>query len=88
MGIAGRAIATMIASSGLNDVLRIYNTTQADRVAFNLAFIGADFDGVLNTPFEQSYMRALYAYGHARGRAGNAWVSTPPFLVADPAAAS
>ncbi len=87
MGIAGRAISTMIATSGINDVLRIYNTTQMDEVGFQLAFIGADFDGVLNTPFEQSYMRALYAYGQARGRAENAWVQAPPFLTAgEPAA--
>ncbi|PWS35727.1 patatin [Falsiroseomonas bella] len=88
MGIAGRAISTMIATSGLNDVLRIYNTTQMDRVGFQLAFIGPEFDGVLTSPFEQSYMRALYAYGLARGRTGQAaWVSAPPFLSAEPGAA-
>ena len=43
MGIAGRAIATMITVSGLNDVLRIYNTTQHDGIGFNLAYIGPDF---------------------------------------------
>jgi hypothetical protein len=87
MGIAGRAIATMISISGLNDVLRIYNTAQMDHVDFNLTFIGSEFDGVLASPFEQSYMRSLYAYGQARGRTGQAaWVSTPPFLAAAPAA--
>jgi hypothetical protein len=38
LGIAGRAISTMIAASGLNDVLRIYNTTQRDGIKFNLAY--------------------------------------------------
>ena len=32
MGIAGRAIATMIAASGFNDVIRMYNTTQRDGI--------------------------------------------------------
>ena len=43
MGIAGRAIATMIAASGFNDVIRMYNTTQRDGIGFNLAYIGSDF---------------------------------------------
>jgi hypothetical protein len=87
MGIAGRAISTMIATSGLNDVLRIYNTTQMDQVGYRLAFIGPDFEGVLASPFEQSYMRSLFAYGLARGRTGPAaWVSAPPFLTAEPGA--
>ena len=68
LGIAGRAISTMIAASGYNDVVRIYSTTQQDRVDFNLAYIGADFEGELTTPFEQAYMRALFAYGFDAGR--------------------
>ena len=42
MGIAGRAISTMIAASGLNDVIRMYNNTQRDGIGFNLAYIGSD----------------------------------------------
>ena len=38
LGIAGRAIATMIASAGYNDVIRIYNTTQRDGIDYNLAY--------------------------------------------------
>jgi hypothetical protein len=37
MGIATRAISTMIAASGINDVIRTYNATHRDGIDFNLA---------------------------------------------------
>ena len=46
LSIAGRAIATMIHYSGVNDILRIYATTKRDGVDYNLAYIGADFPEV------------------------------------------
>ncbi|WP_158287903.1 patatin-like phospholipase family protein [Falsiroseomonas bella] len=78
LGIAGRAISTMISASGFNDVLRIYADTQRDRVGFNLAFIGSDFDKELPAPFDQGFMRALFDYGYARGRRGYDWAKRPP----------
>jgi len=79
MGIASRAIATMIAASGLNDVLRMYSTTQRDGIGFNLAYIGSDFTLVLPEPFDQAYMRALFDYGYQRARRGYNWSKTPTF---------
>jgi hypothetical protein len=81
MGIAGRAISTMIAASGMNDVLRIYATTRRDDIDFNLAYIGPDFDKVLPEPFDQGYMRALFDYGFARARRGYDWSKAPPSAV-------
>jgi hypothetical protein len=78
MGIASRAISTMIAASGINDVLRIYNTTQRDGIGFNLAYIGSDFTQKLPEPFDQGYMRALFDYGYQRARRGYDWAKTPP----------
>ncbi|WP_395711164.1 patatin-like phospholipase family protein [Reyranella sp.] len=80
LGIAGRAISTMIASSGYNDVIRIYNTTQRDGIGYNLAYIGRDFDMELKEPFEQAYMRALFAYGYKKSEHGYNWVKRPPIL--------
>jgi hypothetical protein len=85
VGIAGRAISTMIAASGVNDVLRIHSTTQQDQVAFRLAYIGPDFQGELTTPFDQAYMRALFDLGFQRGRAGYPWSLSPPSLGGTPA---
>ena len=78
LGIAGRAISTMIAASGYNDVIRIYNNTQRDGIGYNLAFIGSDFAEELPAPFDQGYMRALFDYGFARGRRGYDWAHRPP----------
>lgn len=78
LGIAGRAISTMITASGFNDVMRIYYTTARDGLDFNLAYIGADFDKKLPSPFDQGYMRALFDYGYAQGKAGYNWSKKPP----------
>jgi len=78
MGIASRAISTMIAASGLNDVIRMYNTTQRDGIDYNLAYIGTDFTMKLPSPFDQDFMRALFDYGYQRARRGYNWAKTPP----------
>jgi hypothetical protein len=81
ISIAGRAISTMLASSGRNDVLRIYFVTQRDRVDYNLAYIGRDFDPPPKKgEFDQAYMRTLYDYGYRQARAGQEWHKTPPGL--------
>jgi Patatin-like phospholipase len=77
-GIAGRAISTMITASGYNDVLRMYNTTKADDVDFNLAYIGKDFTDVLPSPFDPGYMRALFEYGYQKSVHGYDWKKLPP----------
>ena len=78
LGIAARAISTMITASGLNDVVRIYNLTHRDGIPFNLAYIGPDFTEKLPEPFDPGYMRALFEYGYQRARRGYDWAQTPP----------
>jgi hypothetical protein len=80
ISIAGRAISTMLAASGQNDVLRTYFITQRDGVDYNLAYIGADFSAPKAGEFDQTYMRTLYAYGFREGRDGRAWHKLPPGL--------
>lgn len=77
-GIAGRAISTMIFTSGFNDVVRLYGSAERDGLDFNLAYIGADFTTELTAPFDQTYMRGLFEYGYQRGRAGYVWAKRPP----------
>lgn len=78
--IAGRAISTMLAASGANDVLRAYFLTKRDGVDYNLAYIGSDFKVPRDHMFDQAYMRALYDYGYQQVIAGRAWHKTPPGL--------
>jgi patatin-like phospholipase len=72
VSIAGRAIITMLAASGKNDVLRLYFICQRDGVDYNLAYIGSDFDTPKQEEFDQTYMRALYDYGYREIKAGGA----------------
>ena len=80
ISIAGRAIATMLAASGNNDLLRTYFVTRRDGVDYNLAFIGSDFAVDRATEFDQAYMQALYDYGYQRAAAGVVWHKAPPSL--------
>jgi hypothetical protein len=80
IAIAGRAIDTMLAASGYNDVMRVYFVTKRDGVDYNLAYIGADFKVPRAGFFDQGYMRALYDYGYQQAVAGQAWHKTPPGL--------
>jgi hypothetical protein len=81
LSIAGRAINTMLATSGRNDVLRIYFVAQRDSVDYNLAFIGTDFVSAPKAgEFDQNFMRALYAYGYDQAKAGHEWHKAPPNL--------
>jgi predicted acylesterase/phospholipase RssA len=78
LGIASRAVASMISSAGYNDVWRIYVAAERDGVDYNLAYIGRDFTVEYDKPFDQSYMRPLFEYGRQRALRGDAWVKRPP----------
>ena len=77
ISIAGRAINTMLASSGRNDVLRIYFITQRDGVDYNLAYIGARFR---RAERRASSTRPTCARSTttATGRPGRAWWHKAP----------
>lgn len=76
--IAQQAIQTMTASSGLNDLYRMYLTTKRDGVAFNLAYVEDSFRLPYKGPFDKDYMNALYDHGYQVGSAGYKWLHAPP----------
>ncbi|MBS0558790.1 MAG: patatin-like phospholipase family protein [Proteobacteria bacterium] len=78
LSIAQRAIDTMIHSSGVNDVYRIYATTQRDGVAFRLAYIGSDFPESQHAPFDRAFMNALFNDAYEKARNGYPWATVPP----------
>jgi hypothetical protein len=80
ISIASRAISTMLAASGQNDVLRVYFVTKRDGVDYNLAYIGRDFKEPRPGPFDQAYMRALFDYGYREAVEGREWHKVPPGL--------
>ncbi|HEY9346750.1 MAG TPA: patatin-like phospholipase family protein, partial [Inquilinus sp.] len=78
LSIAGRAISSLIQTQGVGDLYRIYTVSQRDGVGFHLAYIPSSFDVKLETPFDQTYMRALFELGHKLGAQGYAWQTRPP----------
>ena len=76
--IARRSAQTLLHFSSINDLDRIYLTTYRDRIGFRLQSIGPDFDTPRPRFFDNGYMRALFAYGEARGRDLTSWMTAPP----------
>jgi predicted acylesterase/phospholipase RssA len=79
--LAGRAVSQLIASNGVGDMYRIYETTRRDGVGFNLAFIDRDFDVPYPEPFDRGYMNKLFDYGKAKALTGDPWRKQPPGFV-------
>jgi hypothetical protein len=80
LAIAGRAVATLTAASGIDDLYRMYVRTQHDSIGFNLAYIHDDFAVAYKGPFDRGYMNALYDYAYGQARAGYRWNKEPPGL--------
>jgi predicted patatin/cPLA2 family phospholipase len=76
--IAHQAISTMTASSGVNDLYRMYLTTKRDGVDFRLVYIEDEFKLAYKGPFERSYMRSLFEHGFQVGHDGVNWHKAPP----------
>ncbi len=81
LSIAGRAISSMIAYSGQNDILRLQAQAERDGIQFHLAYIGDDFTPPWERPFDRAWMGALFAYGRQRALEGRAWTEGHPSLV-------
>ena len=78
LSIAGRAVSTLISSSGVGDMYRIFGTTRRDGVNYNLALIESDFQEPYKGPFNREYMNKLFEYGRDKSRAGYPWRKSPP----------
>ena len=86
LSITGRAASTLLHFSAVNDIVRIYLTSQRDGVAFRLAYIGRDFRETRDEPFDNAFMRALFAYGQEHGRRGEWREALRPIGSIEPAA--
>ena len=84
MKIADRAIATLIQAQGLCDLYQLYVIAQRDGIDYNVACIPQSFTERLNAPFDQAYMRSLYAMGRDTILNATAWSNVPPGFNAIP----
>lgn len=84
MKIADRAIATLIQAQGLSDLYQLYVIARRDGIDYNVAVIPPSFTERLNGPFDQAYMRSLFAVGRDTMLSGTAWSGVPPGFNAIP----
>lgn len=83
VGIAGRAVSTLIKEQGLSNILSAYETAKLFGADFRVTWIGRDFDHPYPAPFDPGYMKALQQYGYDLMLSGDAWESRPPMLMSD-----
>lgn len=76
--IAGRAVSTLISTQGIGDLYQLYVLAERDGIDYNVAFIPASFSEKAREPFDQAYMRNLYAVGRKTMQSGAAWSKYPP----------
>jgi hypothetical protein len=75
--ISGRAISTMIKYAAVNDLHRIYVTSDSANLDFRYVAIPDDFESQADEPFDPVEMKRLFELGYQTGRTG-AWRDTPP----------
>jgi predicted acylesterase/phospholipase RssA len=78
LAIGARAILTVGQAQGIKDVRRLYEIARRDKVDFNLAYIGTDFDVAHAEDFDTTYMTKLFDYGYGLSVSGQQWHKTPP----------
>jgi predicted acylesterase/phospholipase RssA len=82
--IASRAVSTLIQTQGTGDLYRLYVIAQRDGIDYNVAYIPDSFKEKLPAPFDQAYMRKLYAVGREAMLQGTPWHKQPPGFDATP----
>jgi hypothetical protein len=83
--IVGRSVSSLIKTQGIGDLSHIYLITQRDGVDFNLAYIPSEFTTKPKSPFDTTYMRALYEVGRSEAVSGSEWKKHPPGYAPDEA---
>ncbi len=83
LGLAGRAVSTLIKMNGIGDILTAYESAKLSGAEFRVTWIGRDFDAPYPGPFDPGYMKALYQYGYDLMMAGEAWEKKPLMLMSD-----
>lgn len=83
--IAGQTIFTLLSSTVLGDMYRVYLAARRDGIDYHLAYIPAAFARPSNEPFDSTYMQALFELGYDMARGGYPWETTPPGYRPEPA---
>lgn len=80
LGILGRSVAAAVKVVTRNAIDRAYVLAKRSGAPFHLAFIDDAFSAPSRGPFDSDYMKALFEYGYALGRSGQAFRDEPADL--------
>lgn len=81
IALGARSLTTVLKNQTIGDLIRMHSKARAEGIEFNLAHIPDSFKAERPRPFDQAYMRALYAQGHQLGKSGYKWLKAPPGLL-------
>lgn len=76
--IAGKAISSLIDTQAVGDLYRLYAIAQRDGIDYNVIDIPPTFTVQSKSPFDNTFMRALYKTGYEMGERGIKWQKYPP----------
>ena len=79
--ISGRAISTMLKVSGINDLYRLFLSTEHDHVGFYYIALPADYVRSTDEEFNEAEMNRQYQLGYELGADGIPWRRLPPGYV-------
>ena len=79
--ISGRAIATMLKVSGINDLYRLFLSTEHDDVDFYYVALPDDYIRTTDQEFDETEMNRQYRLGYQLGAEGIPWRRVPPGYV-------
>jgi len=79
--ISERAIMTLLKVSGINDLYRLFLSTEHDDVDFYFVALPADYVRSTNEEFNETEMIRQYELGHQLGTRGVPWRRLPPGYV-------
>lgn len=81
IALGARSLTTVLKNQTIGDLIRMHSKAKSEGMKFNLAYIPDEFKAERPQPFDQTYMRTLYAEGYKLGKAGYKWMSSPPGLL-------
>ncbi len=79
--ISGRAIATMLKVSGINDLYRLFLSAEHDNVDFYFVSLPTDYVRTTDEEFNEAEMNRQYQLGYKLGVEGVPWRRLPPGYV-------
>ncbi len=79
-GVLGRSIAVALTAALRADIMLTYVGAQRHGISVRIAHVDAAFDHPSRGPFDGKYMQALYEFGVAAGKKGNAFDAALPEL--------